>query len=186
MDAETQRYIKDQIKQQLNIILNAESGANTSQVETVNALFPGMPGIINRPVMHPFGFVSRAVQGTISVVAKIGSDIQNRMTIGHRDKGRPSDVEEGEMMIYSVGNFRVKISKTQVLVGKGTTYEPLVVGETLRQLLIALIQEIANNETHLGNLGFQTSPPLDALELIDIQTQYLDNKKILAQNGGRF
>lgn len=185
MDAEQTRFIREEIKRQLNTVLNAETGPTDSQTETINKLFPGMPGINSRPVVHPFGFVSRAVQGTISVVVKVGADIQNRMVIGHRDKGRPSDVDEGESIVYSIGDYRVKVSKTQILVGKGGVYEPVLVGETTRQFLITLVQLIVSH-THLGNLGIETSPPLNAEQFIEAQAQNLDNSKVLAEDGGRF
>lgn len=185
MDAEIQRYIKEQIKLQLNIILNGATGANDPMNETINELFPGMPAINSRPVMHPFGFVSRATQGTINVVAKVGADIQNRMVLGHRDKARPTDIEEGEVIIYSVGDYRIKVSKTKLMVGKGTDYEVFLVGETTQAFLAAFILETSKHQ-HLGNLGFQTSPPLDVANFLQLKADYLDNNKILAQDGGRF
>lgn len=185
MDPETKRFVQEEIKRQINIVLNAETGPTDSMTETINSLFPGMPGITSRPVMHPWGLVSRAVQGTISVVAKVGAGIQNRMVIGHRDKSRPSDVNEGETIVYSIGDYRVKVSNTKILVGKGTDYEPVVVGETLRQFLISLVQLIIAH-THLGNLGIETSTPLNSAEFIQAEAQNLDNSKILAEDGGRY
>lgn len=185
MDSDQIRFIREEIRKQLNIILNAEAGPNDSQTETINKLFPGGPSITGRPVVHPYGFASRAAQGIISVVTKVGADMQNRMTIGHRDKNRPSDLQEGETVVYSVGDYRLKIQNDKIFVGKGTDYEPVVVGETLRQFLITLVQLIVAH-THLGNLGIETSPPLNAEDFTDAEAQNLDNKKILAQDGGRY
>lgn len=179
------REIQQEIRRQMNVVLNAEVGPTTSQLETINKLFPGGPSINQRPVVHPFGFVSRAVQGTISVVARVGDHFANRMVIGHRDVNRPSDINEGESMVYSVGDFRIKVTKTQVLVSKGTDYEPMVVGETLRQLLITLIQAIVAH-THEDGMGMLTSPPLNAATFTAAQSANLDNKKILAESGGRY
>lgn len=186
MDAETRRMIREEIKQQLNIILNAAAGSqNDQQSETISTLFPGSPDIPGRPVMHPFGFVSRAVPGTISVVAKVGADMQNRMTLGHRDFHRPSDLNSGESIVYSIGDYRVKVTNTSILVGKGGVYEPVLVGETTRQFLISLVQLIIVH-THLGNLGIETGPPLNSTDFNQLQSQNLDNSKVLAEDGGRF
>lgn len=184
-ESDIKRAIRDEVRQQLNVILNASAGANDVQNETISSLFPGSPDITNRPVMHPYGIVSRAVRGTISVVAKVGADIHNRMTLGHRDSKRPTDVEEGETIMYSVGDYRVKVSKTKILVGKGQDYEPVLVGETTRQFLISLVQLIVTH-THMGNLGIETPPPLNATAFVELQAENLDNKKILAQDGGRY
>lgn len=179
------RFIREEIRKQMNIILNAETGVTDSQTETIQKLFPGMPNIDTRPVVHPYGLVSRAVQGVISVVARVGDHFGNRMVIGHRDNARPSDVDEGETIIYSVGDYRVKVSKTQILVGKGTDYEPVMVGETTRQFLISLVQLIVEH-THLGNLGIETSIPLNNEEFLQLEEENLDNSKILAEDGGRY
>lgn len=181
MDAETQRYIREQIKQQLNIILNGAAGTNDAMTETINELFPGMPGINSRPVMHPFGFASRATEGTISVVAKVGADIQNRMVIGHRDKGRPTDLDSGETCAYSSSGYRIVFKQGSIMIGKGDDLEDLVVGDTLNMFLTQLIQQIVMH-THAA----PGSPPTNAQAFTELETNFLDNDKILSKDGGRF
>lgn len=184
-ESEMKRLIAQEVRKNLNVILQGSSGANTEQQEDINELFPGMSAIPARPVMHPYGHVSRAPQGTLNVVAKQGEHPGNRMVLGHRDSNKPKDLEEGETMIYSVGDYRVKVSKTKIEVAKGEDYEPVVVGETLRQFLITLVELIIQH-THLGNLGYQTSPPQNFTDFQQAQEQNLDNKKILAEDGGRY
>lgn len=180
-DPETQRYIRDQIKSQLNIILNGSAGDNDSMTETINDLFPGMPGITGRPVMHPFGFASRATAGVISVVAKVGASIQNRMTLGHRDKGRPSDLELGEACVYSSSGYRLVWKNGSLMIGKGDDLEVAVVGNTLNDFLTQLIELIVDH-THAA----PGSPPTNEEQFIELQTNFLDNDKILSKDGGRF
>lgn len=99
---ELQRLLRVEILRHLNVILSGQSGANDdTQNETVSNVYPGMPQIQKRPVMHPYGFVSRATSNTISVTARQGADPQNRFTIGHRDALRPTDLKQGESAIYS-------------------------------------------------------------------------------------
>lgn len=181
MDAEIQRFIRDQVKQQLNIILNASAGQNDAMNETIDALFPGMPGITNRPVMHPFGFVSRATAGIISVTAKIGAEIQNRMTIGHRDKGRPTDILEGESCMYSSKGYRVVYKNGKILIGKGDDLEVAVMGDTLNEFLTNFIQFVIEH-THAA----PGTPPTNITDFTQLKTNILDADKILSKDGGRF
>lgn len=181
MDAEMQRFIKEQVKRELNIILNGAAGENDSMSETINDLFPGMPGITKRPVMHPFGFVSRATSGVISVVAKIGADIQNRMTIGHRDANRPSDIEEGETCVYSKGGYRMVYHNGKLLIGKGDDLENAVVGDTLNTFLTNFIQLVIEH-THAA----PGTPPTNIASFTQLKTNILDADKILSKDGGRF
>lgn len=181
MDAEIQRFIREQIKQQLNIILSGAAGDNDSMTETIDTLFPGMPGITGRPVMHPFGFVSRATPGTISVTAKVGADIQNRMTLGHRDKGRPTDLLAGETCVYSTSGYRLVWKEGSLMIGKGDDLEEAVMGETLNDFLTQLIELIVDH-THAS----PGSPPTNEEDFIQLQTDFLDNDKILSKDGGRF
>lgn len=200
-ESQIRRLIREEVAQQLNVILNAAAGSNDSQTETISALFPGSPEIPGRPVMHPYGFVSRATQGTISVIAKVGASIQNRMTLGHRDSKRPS-LQVGEAAVYSKGGFtarvenekvivgeiagyQVQMTKSQILLGKGGTLEPAIMGTTAVDFFKALIELIIAH-THMGNLGIQTPPPLNIADFVQLKAQQLDNNHLLAEDGGRF
>ncbi len=100
-DAEMVRAVRQEVARQLNVILSGQAGENTAEKETIDNLFPGSPSIKDRPVMHPFGFVSRATKGTISVVGRQGASPENRLVLGHRDPKRPTDLEEGEALLYA-------------------------------------------------------------------------------------
>ncbi len=190
MDAETIRFVKEEIKRQLNIILNSASGANTSQTETIDSLYPGMPGIDDRPVMHPFGFVSRATQGTISVTARVGADIQNRMTLGHRDKMRP-DVEEGEVMLYNSTDDKIYVSHGKIIsttphwveksdlihIGSEDAKEPFVLGLIFQAFEDKFLQLMRDHRHVTSAPGALTSIPDNTLDIEEIrQSPILDNK----------
>jgi phage gp45-like len=181
MDSEQIRFIREEVKRQLNVVLNAEVGETTTDSETINKLFPGGPSITARPVAHPWGFVSRAVQGTISVVAKVGADIHNRMVIGHRDSGRPTDLEEGETCLYSSSGYRVVWRQGMILIGKGDDLEPAVMGTTLNEFLSQLVELIVEH-THAA----PGAPPTNQADFTELKTNFLDNDKILSEDGGRF
>lgn len=185
IDPDLRRFIQNEVSRQMNVILNASAGPNTVESETIDALFPGMPGITGRPVVHPYGFASRAAQGTISVVAKTGEHVGNRMTIGHRDKDRPADLEEGESVVYSLGKYQVRMKNDKLELGKNGVFEVMVVGDTLKEFLIAFL-DLTANHYHIGNLGFPTGLPTTKEDFDQAKADYLSNDKILAKDGGRF
>jgi hypothetical protein len=184
-DSDIRKFIRDEIDRKVNVILHGDSGSNTKEAEDIQNLYPGQPTITSRPVMHPFGFVSRAVAGTIQVIGRIGAHTGNRFVLGHRDKNRPDGLEEGECAIYSLGTYEVRIFNTKVQVGKGGTFETLVVGETLRDFLKEFIQIYVAHK-HIGNLGFYTTVPDNQAQATQLKTNNLDNDKILAKDSGRF
>lgn len=184
LDPETRRFISREIKKQLQIITSGEAGDTTMLTEDIANLYPGMPTITKRPVVHPYGFASRAPKGTLSVTAQQGDHPGNKLTLGHRDKNKPS-IDEGESVQYSLGGYRVVCKNGELFVGKGTDLEHMVVGETLKAFLLALINHIIIH-THLGNLGVETGPPLNAGDFNTDKADFLDNNKILAKDGGRY
>lgn len=166
LDSDTIRFIREEIRRQVNIVLPAVAG-ETSDVETesIEELFPGMPTITERPVMHPYGFASRAPRGTASVVARVGEHTGNRMVIGHRDKDRPEDLEAGEAALYNENGDILLMKKndvqlqakqdltleaeqnavlagSKVYAGSDAADEPLVLGNVLKTFLGDLIDAV--------------------------------------------
>lgn len=115
MTPDVMRFVRQEIARQLNVILSGVCESTRDvETESIGQLYPGMPTIENRPVMHPYGFASRAPAGTIEVVAKQGADPSNRIVIGHRDAKRPKDIDEGESAIYSKGGWAVTVKNDSV------------------------------------------------------------------------
>ena len=184
MDPEVKREIKREIERQLNIITSGEAGATTSTTEDITNWYPNMPTLPARPIMFPYGYFSRAPVGTLSVVGQQGSHPGNKLTLGHRDSAPPFH-GIGESSHYSFGGYEVWMANTDIWIGKGGTYEHMVVGESLVALLTAVLNAIVSH-THEGNLGVATSPPLNASAFTALIGQYLSNNYILASDEGRF
>lgn len=184
-DAEEIRFIREEIKKQIRVVAFGSAGTNTQDVEDVQQLYPGMPNIEKVPVSAPYGYASRAPQDTIEVTARVGEHPGNRVVLGHRAPDRPTGLAVGEMTIYSKAGYAIRVRNDKIEVGKGGEFEPVVVGETLKELLIAVLDAIASH-THIGNSGFDTSPPKNAADFTGAKADFLDNDKILAQDGGRF
>lgn len=190
--AEQKRWLSDEIARQMNVVLPGETGGTSadSQSEDIAKMFPGAPTNESRPVMHPYGFASRARRGVMSVVARMGAHLGNRFTIGHRDSERPTDLEEGESAQYSAGGYRIYSRNGGLFVGKmvdgALVLERVVVGDTLRDLIVAMLDEIAAHR-HVGNEGFLTDPPNNAGAFGDLKDSYVGEKPaILAADDGRF
>lgn len=183
-DADLKRLIRKEIEIALQVITSGVAGTNTKNSEDISSLFPGLPTLTARPIMHPYGLVSRAPKGTISVTAQQGSHPGNKMTLGHRDANSP-DIGLGEAALYSGNGYKVWVKGDSIVVGKGGEVETVVVGETLKALLIVLIDAIVAH-THIGNLGAPTGPPQNASEFTQAKGDFVENDKILAKDGGRF
>jgi phage gp45-like len=182
MDAtEIRRLIRKEIQLQMNVILSGQAANASNITEDIQALFPGGTGIVARPVMHPYGFCSLAPDGTIQVVARQGEHFANRVVLGHRAADRPTDLESGESVQYSVGGYQVRVQNGAIMIGKDGVYETMVVGNTLVVFLTALLQELAIH-THAA----PGAPPTDAEAFTEMKTQYLDSNGILAEDNGRF
>jgi hypothetical protein len=182
-DSEMIKFMRKEIQRQVNVILSGRTGSNTVETEDIEEMLPGMPTQPLRPVSHPYGFASRAQRGTLQVTARMGDHTVNRMVISHRDVDRPTDLEEGESVVYSKEHYQLRIENGQIQVGKDGEFEPVIMGETMRQLMISLIDLIISHR-HLGNLGFDTSPPRNAADFL--QLRELDSSNILAKDGVNF
>lgn len=183
-DYDLKRLIRKEIEIALQVISSGEAGTNTKNTEDISSLFPGLPTLTARPIMHPYGMVSRAPKGTLSVTAQQGSHPGNKLTLGHRDAQAP-DLGSGESALYSESGYKVFVKGTDIVIGKGEDTETLVVGETLKALLIVLIDAIVAH-VHTGNLGAPTSPPQNASDFTQAKSEFVENDKILAKDGGRF
>lgn len=179
---ELRRYVEEEIKKQVNIILSGSTGTNDQFSETIENLFPGMPNIESRPVMHPYGISSRAPRGTISVVGRQGAHAGNRLTLGHRDKSRPA-VEEGEVQLYNQFGQAVYLKNGSVHIGSAGASNPATLGNEISQMLKDLITLISTH-THpyvdSGNPAI-TAQPVQATQFVQIKVENVDSGKIVSQ-----
>jgi hypothetical protein len=179
MTPDDRKFIKEEIARQVNIILSGQAGANTVQTETIENLFPAMPSILRRPVMHPYGLVSRAPRGTLSVTARQGEHAGNRLVLGHRDKDKPQ-VAVGEVQLYNQFGQAIYLKNGSVHLGVAAASNPAVVGNELKAMLQELLTLLANH-THIGNVGAPTSPPIQSGQFTSIKSGQVDNNNILSQ-----
>lgn len=189
--AEIRRMIKEEIKVALQAISSGTAGTTSADghSEDIDSLFPGLPTLTARPVMHPFGFISRAIKGIISVTAQQGSHPGNKMTLGHRDKNAPA-VEVGESAIYSNGGYVVRVFNGKVQVGKGGSFQTLICGEAMNTVLGTILDAIVAH-THQFTYVPGSNPPTQAVTLAPGNASDFTSAKgqlasTLAKDGGHF
>lgn len=174
-ESEILTLIRREVAKQVRVILSGESDTNDQFSESIVSLYPGMPTISNRPVMHPYGFVSRAPQGTIQVTARQGDHPGNRVVLGHRAADRPT-IAQGEVAIYNQFGQVVYLKNGKVLLGSLTASQPYVLGTVISSLLGSLLQELSTH-THPS----PGAPPTDAAAFVSMKSQNIDNGAILSQ-----
>lgn len=176
LDPNLRREIQDEIRQTLMVILPALTGSKTtSQTETIDQLYPGMPEIADRPIMHPYGVVSRAPKGTNSIAARIGEHTSNRMIIGHMDNARKDiSLNEGEVVLYNEFGQQIRLEQDKINLGKSAD-EPAVLGNVLVELLGEIMDILINGNSVLTTTpGNPSAPnPLVASQLTAFKSQYL-------------
>lgn len=186
IDSSLVSFVREEVKRQVQILMSGTSGENTHETESIEQMVPGMPTISKRPIMHPYGFVSRAPRGTVQVVGRMGDHATNRFVMAHRDKDRPSDIEEGESVQYSVGKYQVRVMKDRIQIGKDGEYESIVLGDKLTSLLGDLITELGNHTHTCSVPGGLSTPPFQKPQIDLLKTEQVDGNKLLAEDGGGF
>jgi phage gp45-like len=131
--------------------------------------------------MHPYGFCSLAPDGTTQVVARQGEHFGNRLVLGHRAADRPKDLKSGETAAYSKSGYKIVWKGDSVMIGHGSTLEPLVMGQALNDLLKSLLNALIAH-THAA----PGVPPTNVADFTTILTSKLNSNKILVKDGGAF
>ncbi len=173
------RLIRTEITKTMNVILPGAAGENATVVaEDIKSMYPGMPTQTQRPVAHPYGFVSRAPADCIQVVGRNGHDPSNRLVLGHRDGDRPVDLESGEAVLYSLAGYQVRAGAAGVtVIGPDGGTQSLVQGDLLAALLIEVLNLLASH-THAGN----GAPPTEGPQFTQLVAENLDPVNKLATN----
>lgn len=188
LDADDVRFIREEIGRQVGIILTGQTQNSAANHSDIINMFAGMPAIEKKPTIFPYGYASVAPDNVQAIIGRMGSHFGNRIILGHRAADRPTDLAKGEAAVYSVGGYSIRVKNGSVQVGKGGVYETQVVGETLAQALSALISALASHTHMYDDAGSPsvTQPPQNASAITNVSSNFIDNGKILAKDGGRF
>lgn len=179
-DGELLSFLRKEIKKQVNIVLAGLSGQNTSVSEDINSQYPGSPVVPARPVMHPYGLVSRSPTGTVQVVARVGDHPGNRMVLGHRDAARPT-IAQGETQLYNQFGQAIYLKNGEVHIGTAANTNPAPTGNELLAMLLEFVADYKAHQ-HIGNLGVATPlSPDDVTAADQLKANHLDNKLIVSK-----
>lgn len=194
--AEIQTMLRREIALALNVVLNGVASGSVENTENIGSMFPGMDTQQARPKVEPYGFHSRAPDGTLSVCAQVGADTASRYVIGHRDARRPV-LESGEATTYSVAGYEMRVGLTTITVRKGAQVFTAVVGEPLAAVLSAMLAAISVH-THAVSIPVFSGPvptgetaegdtdEPDNAAAFDALKSTVDAGAILAADGGAF
>jgi phage gp45-like len=170
MTPEVLREIRREVRNQLSVILNAKLGESTTEDQEIIEPVPGGPTMAKRPVVHPYGLVSRAPQGKLGVTGRVGEHPGARVILGVRDVNRADiELEEGELCLYDETGNKIFLKKEKVTIdaekdvlikskntiklGDDSSDEPAVLGKVLLELLGKIIDEFVTCQ-----FGLTTSP----------------------------
>jgi phage gp45-like len=175
LDPFIRREIRDEVRRVLDVLLVAKAGETTAQTETIDELYPQMAKIAERPVMHPYGLVSRAKQTTKSVIGRVGEHTTSRIILGHMDADRDNiSLNEGEVVLYNQYGQQIRLEDGKINLGENSD-EPAVLGQQLVDFLTEIIDIlIAGNLCLTTTAGNPTaSNPTVAAQLNTFKSKYL-------------
>lgn len=171
--------IKKEIETSSDVILSGQSGQTTRYTESINSMVAGYPTMEDKPVMHPYGYSSRAPSGTVSIVAKQGNHPGNRVVLGHKDVNRP-EINSGDVILYNQYGQEIYLEDGEIHIGKKTSNNPAVVGNELKEMLQELLI-LLSTHTHVSNVpGAATSNPVESSDFLQIKANFVDNDEILS------
>ena len=160
--SDLQAAIRRELRNHLNIILFGKAGAPESgdePTERIDNLYTSMGSIEKRPVVHPYGLVSRAPEGTDSCVAQVGDHPGSKFVIGHRDKNRPT-VTGGEVMLYDAYENQIYLKEGQIIlttqksqIGSDAADEPLMLGNVTKGVLSDFMQSFVDIAAQLKSIS---------------------------------
>lgn len=177
-ESEIRRLIKDAIREELAPVLMAFVTANATQLRSSVKNFATAGEISNLRSIQPFGFGSRAPVQTPALVIPIAGDPTHLVIAGHFDANRPSH-NNGETVLYDNFGHIVYLSSTKMQFGSKASAENMVLGQVFKTMMDTLLEAIATH-THTGNLGYPTSPPVNAGDFESIKASPIDDNAILS------
>lgn len=186
LDPEIRQAIREEIKHTMAVLLPGLVGkANTTQSESIDQPYIGMAEMPERPIMHPYGLVSRAPKGTTSIHGRMSGHASNRFVLGHMDNERKNiDCNQGEVVLYNQYGQQIRLENGKIALGKKVD-EQAVLGNVLAEFIGKLIDELETGDLVITTTpGNPTAPNPTAVARFEIlRTQYLDTEatNILSQ-----
>ncbi len=177
-DSDIIRLIKQTVTDMLAPILMGAVVSNDTQtrstVQRFNSEAP-IPGLRN---IQPFGVSSKALPQTSALIIPIAGDPSHLNMVGHFDEAKPTG-QDGETLLYDAYGHIIYLSQTKMQFGSKASAENMVLGQVFKTFMDNLLTQL-QNETHIGNLGYETSVPVNAPQYEALQESPIDDDAILS------
>lgn len=153
---------------------------NKDQLRTSASRFASDAAMDNLRSILPYGLSSRAPAKKSALLIPVAMDPTHQNVVGHFDETRPTG-DDGETLLYNEFDQLIYMKNGKILLGKASksAAENLVLGQVFKTMMDTLLTAIAAH-THIGNLGYDTSPPKNAADFNDIKASPIDDNKILS------
>lgn len=177
-ESEIRKLIRQVVQETIAPILLASVTKNENSLRTNFKYFASAGEIPDVRNIQPFGVSSRAPVGTNALVVPIDGNQTHLVIVGNHDADKPT-TDDGETILYDAYGHVVYLSQTKMQFGSKTSSENMVLGKVFKQFADNLLTAL-QAETHLGNLGFPTSPPVNAATYAALQTSPIQDDAILS------
>lgn len=176
--SEILKMVREFIRQEVSLAMMGITVSNESQVRSTTQRFTTEAPVGNNRRVLPFGVSSRAPAGTQTLIIPVNGDVTNPATVGDFDSNRPVG-NDGETLLYDAYGHVVYLSQSQVSLGSMNPTQNLVLGQIFKTFMDNLLEQL-QEETHIGNLGYPTSPPVNAPAYAALQASPIDDESILS------
>lgn len=181
IDPELKRAIKNEIMQQMNVVLNCILKSSDTESQEIEQVYPGAPLLDKRPVIHPYGLVSRAPAGKLGVTARVGEHTGARIIIGVRDENRAGFdfINEGDVCLYDENGNKILLNASGIHIGSENAENPAVLGTEIKELLALIMTRLIAGDLFLSSSpGSPTAPnPAYTTALTEAKTRLLDTEE---------
>jgi phage gp45-like len=177
-EAETIRMVRQIIRTELAAIFMGNVQSNESQTRSTAKRFSNEAPIGNMRSIQPYGISSRAPAQTQGLIVPVNGDPTHLLLLGHFDEARPVGAD-GETFLYNEFGQMVYLSNGKIQVGTKASAENLVLGQVFKTFMTNLLTQL-QEETHIGNLGYATSVPINAAEYEALAESPIADEEILS------
>ena len=133
----------------------------------------------NLRIIRPYGMASRAPAGTGTVVHPVNGDPSHLLSLGDYDSITRPNCNSGESALYDAYGHIVYLSQSKMQFGSESSANPMILGDIVQTLFENILDAIANHN-HIGNLGFSTSPPINAATFESLKSSPVADGTILS------
>jgi hypothetical protein len=175
IEPEIQRLIQNEIRRSMNAIIMAECAASEDKNNTQIRNAYGCAALSDKfPIASTYGVASRAPEGVLAVLGRVGEHPASRIILSHHDVNKP-DLQDGETVLYNADGQQIRLETGKVKIGGAGASEPLVLGNVAMEFLGKIVDMlIAGDFLLCASPGSPTAPnPAKVVQLTQWKQTYL-------------